>query len=143
MKRKRDSESEPYPTDFHDDFETDLAAIQHIEPILYRLAVGLGKKKEDLIIYDPYFCKGGVRDHFERLGFMGLIHAKRDFYKDIKEELIPDYDVLVTNPAYSSDHKEKCLSFCFESNRPFILLLPNYVATKSYYQELLSSHLSS
>lgn len=146
MKRKRDSEAEPpcpFSTDEHDDFEASAEAIKHIEPILYRLALGLGKSKEDLVIYDPFYCRGGIRTTYDALKFKNFIHAKRDFYHDIDQGLIPDYDVLVTNPAYSGTHKERCLNFCFGSGKPFILLLPNYVANKDYYQSLLTSHLSS
>jgi hypothetical protein len=38
------------------------------------------------------------------------------------------YDVLVTNPPYSADHKERALGFCLASAKPWLLLLPNYVA---------------
>ena len=41
--------------------------------------------------------------------------------------------VLVTNPPYSGDHKERVVEFCVKSGKPWALLLPNYVATKQYY----------
>lgn len=137
MKRPRDDE--PFQSDFNDEFETSLQAIKDIEPVLYRLCVHLSKKKSELVIYDPYYCSGSVRAHYETIGFTNFIHAKRDFYDDISKELVPAYDVLVTNPAYSSNHKERCLEFCLESKKPFLLLMPNYVATKDYYHQMLSS----
>lgn len=50
---------------------------------------------------------------------------------------IPDYDVLVTNPPYSGDNMERLLRFCSRSRKPFMLLLPNYVYTKEYFEEIV------
>jgi hypothetical protein len=137
MKRSRDEEQ--FASDFNDEFETSAQAIQDIEPVLYRLCVALQKKKSELVIYDPYYCQGTVRNHFECLGFSNFIHAKRDFYKDVEQNSVPSYDVLVTNPAYSSNHKERCLQFCLASKKPWLLLMPNYVATKDYYHQTISA----
>ncbi|GFR45479.1 hypothetical protein Agub_g6822 [Astrephomene gubernaculifera] len=46
---------------------------------------------------------------------------------------------MVTNPPYSGDHKERALEICLRSQRPWALLLPNYVATKAYFSELLTA----
>ena len=58
-----------------------------------------------------------------------------------KDSTIPDYDILVTNPPYSGDHKERCLEFAVNQlkkfGRPFFLLLPNYVATKEYFRKIV------
>ena len=43
---------------------------------------------------------------------------------------MPKYDILITNPPYSEDHKEKILEFCSVLTKPWFLLLPNYVANK-------------
>eukprot|EP00971_Amphidinium_carterae_P164604 3263464-Amphidinium_carterae.1 len=34
-----------------------------------------------------------------------VIHKCEDFYEVIREERVPKFDVLLTNPPYSSDHK--------------------------------------
>jgi hypothetical protein len=50
-----------------------------------------------------------------------------------------EFDVLVTNPPYSGDHKVKLLQFI--SSRPnmhFALLLPVYTVTKSYWQSFIA-----
>lgn len=127
----------PYSTDYADHFETSDRAIRDVEPALYRLATHLGKTKATLRIYDPFYCKGSVRDHFATLGFKTFIHEKRDFYGDVEAGQIPDYDILVTNPPYSGEHKERILSFCIKSGKPWVLLMPNYVANKSYYTDLV------
>jgi len=52
---------------------------------------------------------------------------------------VPKFDILVTNPPYSGDHKERCLEFAVNqlcnSSRPFFLLMPNYIATKEYFRK--------
>lgn len=42
--------------------------------------------------------------------------------------------MLVTNPPYSGDHKARCLQHCAASGKPWLLLIPSYVATKDYYK---------
>ncbi|GAX82562.1 hypothetical protein CEUSTIGMA_g9988.t1 [Chlamydomonas eustigma] len=133
---KETSSSWPYPTDYLDHFETSRHALTDIEPALYRLATHLGKKKCELVVYDPYFCKGGIRQHYkDALGINNFLHEKRDFYADIKNNVVPEYDILVTNPPYSADHKERILDFCAKSGKPWALLLPNYVVNKQYFQQ--------
>ena len=99
------------------------------------------------------------------IGFINVINNNRDFYHDIQHNNIPDYDILITNPPYSCDHKLKLLNFLknnythqvdhhhhqyqlqkqqqhhysHHDNRPFALLLPAYIATKSYWKDFLSS----
>ena len=51
------------------------------------------------------------------------------FY-DIENKTIPKFDVLLTNPPYSKDHKEKIINYCSKLNKPWMLLLPNYIANK-------------
>jgi hypothetical protein len=45
--------------------------------------------------------------------------------------------VLLTNPPYSGDHFRKILEFCGRSEKPWLLLLPNFVCRKTYYQPSL------
>lgn len=66
-----------------------------------------------------------------------VIHENRDFYADLANGTVPTHDVLVTNPPYSGDHKERCVDFAAQalasSAIPFLLLMPNYVANKQYF----------
>ncbi|GLC44227.1 hypothetical protein PLESTB_000754800 [Pleodorina starrii] len=138
-KQRVDKEFWSFEVDYNDHFETSKEAVQDIEPILHVLSKKLKKSPSKLAIYDPFFCKGGIRRHYEQLGFNNFIHRNRDFYQDVDSGNLPPYDILVTNPPYSADHKERILEFCLRSGKPWALLLPNYVATKAYFSELLDT----
>lgn len=160
----------PYQTDYNDHFETPLEAYQDIAPLLNWIASkqqqstkiissnvdqSVGNKSMTFpVLYDPYYCNGRTKSLLRQLGFENVIHDKRDFYADIMDDNLPEYDIFVSNPPYSDKHKEKCLQFCFDHLRqgesyetsithkrsqPFFLLMPNYVASKEYYRKLLVS----
>mmetsp|Transcript_7401 Transcript_7401/g.11218 ORF Transcript_7401/g.11218 Transcript_7401/m.11218 type:complete len:371 (-) Transcript_7401:620-1732(-) len=99
---------------------------------------------QSLRMYDPYYCNGRTLRLLQGLGFQNVIHQKRDFYKDVANQTVPSHDVLVTNPPYSQNHKEQCLTFAMEQlltkGRPFFVLIPNYVANKEYWRALLTQY---
>lgn len=140
-KRKRNDECEqvsdaddyPYTVDDDDHCETPVEAYSDISSFLTRISVSIGRTNETLKIFDPYHCEGSVIARLGSIGFKSVYNEKEDFYASILNEEIPEYDVLVTNPPYSSDHMKKLLKFCAESKKPWFLLLPNYVYTKDYY----------
>jgi len=136
-----------FQVDDTDHCETPLQAYRDILDILDRIASNLNKKRSTLRIYDPYYCDGGVKKKLESFGFTSMINRNRDFYDDIDKKVIPEYDVLLTNPPYSGVHIEKLLAFCSEASRrtqkPFLTLLPHFVYTKDYYERALSSTVSS
>lgn len=81
-----------------------------------------------------------MQKHLAKLGFASVINQRRDFYKDIAEDMVPHHDVLVTNPPYSGDHKKRLLRFLFSQKtggRPFMLLLPSWTAAKQYWRQFL------
>ena len=143
----------PYPTDYNDHFETPLYAYTDIRPLMQ---IMMNKKIKDhntkkssspqFTIYDPYFCTGRAKslleETFKECNAEILVqHQKRDFYKDICKHNIPPHDILVTNPPYSGNHKERCLEFAVDQLKslgiPFFLLMPNYVASKQYFRKLV------
>lgn len=131
-----------YPVDYNDHFETPLVAYQDLLPLLDAVQKGSNKKeRKSHVLYDPYYCNGRTAVYLNQLGFESVVHAKRDFYKDIAAQQVPQHDTLITNPPYSDTHKEKCLEFCAQQfrsrKRPFFLLMPNYVAARSYYRRIL------
>jgi hypothetical protein len=91
------------------------------------------------VIYDPYFCAGAVKRHLAALGFTSVINECEDFYARAAAGL-PAHDVLLTNPAYSGDHIPRLLDICCASGKPFLLLMPNWVAAKGYYAAAQARH---
>lgn len=123
-----------------DHCETPITAYQEIAPLLEKLAALLGKTKETLCIYDPYFCAGGVKRHLGSLGFPKVYNENEDFYKTISSGRIPYYDVLLTNPPYSTtpfDHIERLMQFCKSQRKPYFILQPCYVYIKDYYKDAM------
>ena len=132
-----------YQVDYNDHFETPLVAYQDILPLLDAMQDKIDRKEH--IIYDPYYCDGRTSIYLRQLGFENIQHFKRDFYADVSKRRVPQHHTLITNPPYSDTHKEKCLQFCVDQfrskRRPFFLLMPNYVAARSYYRRILGEEL--
>lgn len=120
----------PYPTLSDDHCETPIEAYGHIKPLLKKVAktiFGLQKSKY-LKIYDPYFCDGSMVEKLSRIGFPHAYNVKEDCYK-VWEGDLPEFDVCVTNPPYSSDHIEKLIRFVTGKkmkNRLWMLLMVSY-----------------
>lgn len=131
------SSSWSFTVDYNDHFETPLDAYKDIVFVLELITRALRKTKAELVIYDPYWCKGSVVNNLKVLGFTSVINKNRDFYSDIDKVQIPSHDVLLTNPPYSGDHKQRLLKYLSNATTPFLLLLPSYTASKSYWREFV------
>lgn len=127
------SDSRPFITNISDDAETPLRAYKHIEPILSSITSSLGKNKEDIILYDPYYCCGTMKKYLATLGYTNVINEPRDFYHDIQTLSIPYFDILITNPPFSGDHIIKLLDWILTIPQPTFLLLPQQHLHKSHY----------
>lgn len=129
----------PYKVDYNDHFETPKVAYEHLQPLIQTLF----PKSQQPTLYDPYYCNGRTAVILKELGYTSIQHERRDFYQDISNGTVPNYDLLITNPPYSDQHKSQCFQYCFQrlrnDNLPFCILVPNYVASKEYFQQLLSS----
>jgi len=94
---------------------------------------------EYLLHFSHLLSNGRSGQLLRELGFK-VIHEKRDFYKDIEQDRVPRHDVLITNPPYSDKHKRQCLDYCLRGlrvkNKPFLILMPQYVAARQYYRDL-------
>ena len=132
------SRAHPFDVDPADHCETPFQAYQDVEPFLFRVALALKKPKAKLRIYDPYFCEGSVKKHLARLGFESVYNEDEDFYAVAASGRCPDHDVVLTNPPYSGDHFRKILRFVGESGKPWLLLLPNFVCRKQYYEPAIN-----
>ncbi len=127
----------PFQVDSADHCETPFEAYQDISLFLQLYAESVGKTKGNLSIYDPYFCAGSVVNNLNTLGYSQVYNKCEDFYEKQRKGRLPNYDVLVTNPPYSSDHVEKLFQFVSskKANKCFVLLLPSYFCQRKYFKE--------
>ena len=124
-------------TDARDHAETPLVAYQHLEPLLFRLALALGRTKATLRIYDPYYCAGSAARHLASLGFTSVVNRNEDCYAAWAEGRAPEFDVLLTNPPFSADHIPRALAFAVRSGKPWAMLVPEFCARKAYFRPAL------
>ncbi|GMI45244.1 hypothetical protein TrCOL_g4009 [Triparma columacea] len=69
-----------------------------------------------------------------------IINLPRDFYSDVSSSTVPPFDMVITNPPYSSDHKSRCLGWLSSTGGGlegvgYACLLPSYCVSKGYYRE--------
>eukprot|EP00551_Chaetoceros_affinis_P004774 CAMPEP_0203663750 /NCGR_PEP_ID=MMETSP0090-20130426/1276_1 /ASSEMBLY_ACC=CAM_ASM_001088 /TAXON_ID=426623 /ORGANISM="Chaetoceros affinis, Strain CCMP159" /LENGTH=658 /DNA_ID=CAMNT_0050526755 /DNA_START=149 /DNA_END=2128 /DNA_ORIENTATION=+ len=156
---KGDEHDFPFSVDPDDHCESPLNAYRDIQPILDILTNILGREtKDELSIYDPYYCNGSVVQHLKELGYTNVYNKKEDCYvtwshttKETStqehQQVYPTYDIFMTNPPYSSDHVEKMIHHLTTDERtkgkPWCLLMPTYVHKKDYYKERVVSKKNS
>jgi hypothetical protein len=123
----------PFDTDPDDHCETPIESYRDIVPMLEQLE----DYNTSLSIYDPYYCNGSVKVHLKELGFPKVYNEKEDCYLCWKSGVgYPTFDVLITNPPYSEDHIPKLIAHLTSKmfhNKPFMLLMPEWVHKKDYY----------
>ena len=126
----------PFATDFCDHFETPRRAYADVAPALDAL---VAKPRAQTRIYDPYYCDGAAKRHLQQLGFTNVKNDNLDFYasKTYKDPANTTHDIVVTNPPFSEDHKERCLRWALATRKPFALLLPAYVVERRWFREAL------
>lgn len=124
----------PFVADPADHAETPAAAYEDVAPILRGLAATLGKQPAALRVWDPYYCTGAATRRLEAVGFPHVHHRCEDFYALIESGRIPEHDVLVTNPPYSSDHMQRLFAHCVSSGKPWALLLPWTCVRKPWFR---------
>ena len=120
----------PFPTIADDHCETGLDALSDAAELLKALALSMEVEPASLRLYDPFYCNGASAEHLKSLGFPNVYNVREDWYAAVRENRVPPFDVLVTNPAYSGDHISLLLSYCSQLGKPFLLLMPNYVSGK-------------
>ena len=119
-----------------DDRETPLEAIQDIAPILLAAADSLTTTQANMRIYDPYYCRGTIKDLLVSLGFCSenVFNDPIDCYKAQKSQDVPSFDFLLSNPPYSGDHIHRCMHYAVASGKPWALLLPLSTMLRPWYQ---------
>jgi hypothetical protein len=128
----------PFKTDPDDHCESPLVAYEDICPLLESYKRLIRKKSNrELSIYDPYYCDGRVALHLKSLGCPEVYNKKEDCYEVWEDpSRYPEYDVFLTNPPYSGVHVEKLMEHVTSNNKPWMLLMPNFVHKKDYFQRL-------
>ena len=114
-----------------DHCETSPQSFQDIDVHLSALADSLCKTKEELQIYDPYYCNGATIMHLAELGYHNVFNKNVDFYNST----IPAHDVLITNPPYTGDHCEKLFNFLLKNKKPYFILLPDYFQKRKFFPD--------
>ena len=136
----------PFPTDPDDHCESPLIAYAHIQPLLLHIQSANHKlaSTNGLHIYDPYYCNGAVVQNLKALGFLNVYNKKEDCYQIWSSPTsYPTFDVLLTNPPYSSDHVEKLIRHVTGprlKQKPWFLLMPEWVHKKDYFVEQMKRH---
>jgi hypothetical protein len=144
----------PFPVDPDDHCESPIEAYRDVAPFLFVLDAHTYSNPTKststdatLRIYDPYYCDGAVIRNFLALGFPNVYNRKENCYSMWEavlsaeangNNILNNFDVLVTNPPYSEDHIERLIQFVtsdvfVRSQKPWFLLLPQWVHKKDYY----------
>lgn len=136
----------PFAVDPQDHCETPFDAYEDLSPYLRFLAGAMGKEVSNLLIWDPYYCDGGVKRNLRRLGFCNVHNECEDFYRIVKGGKLPAHDCIVTNPPYSTepvDHVHELFKILCAQPKPWFVVQPNYVYTKLFWEELTSNALAA
>ena len=123
-----------FPTDYLDHFETPRGVRRH------SAAAARGRAARHAARLRPVLLRRRKVAALAALGCRNVINQNRDFYADVAADAVPPHDLLVTNPPYSGDHKQRLLDFLLsraQQGRPFLLLMPAWVAGTDYWRAFL------
>ena len=88
-----------------------------------------------IMFYEPAMGNGKIVNYFKSKGLniVGTDKHTQSASVDFIEDTIPDcYDFIITNPPFNQ--ATSFIAKCYESRKPFLLLLPfEYLATSSRY----------
>ena len=81
---------------------------------------------KDKIIWEAFYGDGSSGQYLTELGF----NVEHDEHLDFYESAPLDYDMIVTNPPYSS--KSRTFKRLYELDVPFMILVPVSTITKQF-----------
>merc|ERR1719384_564412 len=87
-----------------------------------------------------------MKRHLYECGFKNVYNECEDFYAVMEADNLPDHDVVVTNPPYSEaakggpNHIERLLKWCTRRSVPYLLNMPEYVASSGFYRRRFNRH---
>jgi len=144
--KQRKIEPFAFEANLEDHCETPGNAFRHIAPLLMAAACHLYARPRaklsaaEMRIYDPYYCLGGPKKKLARLGFPNVYNENEDFYQAIQDDSTPPFDVLVTNPPFSTDdHIASALLFALASGKPWFMMLPTHKVFMDAYAEVATA----
>ena len=120
-----------------DDRETPLRALQDV---VAALDVLFPATLAPLRIYDPYYCNGAIKNRLQECGSFVVYNDAVDCYEAQKNNKVPEYDVLLTNPPYSGNHVQCVLQYAISCNKPWALLLPSHVLQRPWFVAATTKH---
>ena len=125
-----------------DDRETPLRALEDIFPIITSIIEYKQCSLNEFLIYDPYYCNGNIKRRLESLGLNrnNIYNDPIDCYYAQKYNLIKSFDLLLSNPPYSSDHIRRCIQYSIKSEKPWLLLLPSNVIHRSWFNQEIKDY---
>ena len=127
-----------FQADRGDHCQTSLRAHEDSAVFLDLVASLLGKNRNILSIFDPYFCTGTMKKNLRQLGFHTVHNEFEDVYSVIHEDRVPSHDVLVAGPPYSEMHILHLLRFCSAHQIPYFLHMPDHVCMRESSVTLLN-----
>ena len=84
---------------------------------------------EGSTVYEPFYNSTSKSHiYLQEHGLKTVSHVG-NFYNDIP----PDFDIIVTNPAFSDI--QRCLSRLFELAKPFVIIVPLSLIVRNYFKQ--------
>jgi len=72
-----------------------------------------------------------------------IYNENEDFYTSSRFKDFSLFDIVITNPPYSSNHKERCMKWLRKTKKPFFCLMWKFAANKKWYREGLSNQINT
>ena len=89
--------------------------------------------------WDPCYLNGNVRKVYREIG-LNIRHRREDFWLVWKTVLTPS-TFIITNPPFGKTATYwlvAFLEFLATFDRPFLIILPNYICTRTYFHKAVA-----
>ena len=113
----------------HDDYYTPKSAWQQIDHILPK-----GKIILEAFMFNADHSKSP--EYLQELGCKVVYSNTYDFIGDDPAGLLPDHDLVVSNPPYSKELKMGALNKLHTDDKPFIIILNSNILYTNYLRDI-------